>query len=123
MEQWSSDLSEGYNWRDPEWCRVGPWWKLFRLETARAKPRDELRQDGGESKEPKVLPSQATFLINLRMLSGKAPWSLDDVVSSGAQESNYTNDQAASPTSQQATQDSWRCDEGIPLIGSCTFSK
>ncbi|CAE7760478.1 ppdK [Symbiodinium sp. KB8] len=122
MEQWSSDLSEGYNWRDPEWCRVGPWWKLFRLETARAKPRDELRQDGGESKEPKVLPSQATFLINLRMLSGKAPWSLDDVVSSGAQESNYTNDQA-SPTSQQAPQDSWRCDEGIPLIGSCTFSK
>ena len=83
-----------------------------RLETARAKPRDELRQvtrqfnkkrywahcrgasrdsvrcrgrwciilltvpacswqDGGESKEPKVLPSQATFLINLPLSRGQ----------------------------------------------------
>jgi len=114
MEQWSSDLSEGYNWRDPEWCRVGPWWKLFRLETARAKPSD------GRDGEPKVLPSQATFLINLRMLSGKAPWSLDDVVSSGAQDT-FTD--LASPTSQRPPLDSWRCDEGIPLIGSCTFNK
>ncbi|CAE7786413.1 ppdK [Symbiodinium sp. CCMP2456] len=120
MEQWSSDLSEGYNWRDEDWCRVGPWWKLFRLETIRAKPSDAAEDDRAPE-EPKVLPSQATFLINLRMLSGKAPWSLDDVVSSGAQET-FTND-PTSPTSQRATLDSWRCDEGIPLIGSCTFNK
>eukprot|EP00440_Ansanella_granifera_P027606 gb/GFBE01029992.1/.p1 GENE.gb/GFBE01029992.1/~~gb/GFBE01029992.1/.p1 ORF type:complete len:547 (+),score=88.02 gb/GFBE01029992.1/:1-1641(+) len=62
VEQVAADWSEGFEWRDP----------------GSFKPRTSLQQfliSGLENgKKPEVLPSQASNLVNMRLLAGSPPW-------------------------------------------------
>ncbi|CAK9005340.1 unnamed protein product [Durusdinium trenchii] len=74
MEQVSSDWSEGYSWRDP--LKFYPrtcFWKDCG-ETYQPSQRVSLNREA----PPGVLPSQATYLINMRMLSGRPSWDWEE---------------------------------------------
>ncbi|CAJ1395751.1 unnamed protein product [Effrenium voratum] len=74
LEQVASDWSEGYSWQDP---------RAFAQQTCCGRTCGPGKDSGGKLGKPRVLPSQSTHLINMRMLSGSPSWR-DDVDGNGA---------------------------------------
>jgi len=75
LEQIASDLSEGFHWRDPDW--LGSEYRHPFLPT---RLRLSKLSAGHEvPPQPRVLPSNAKNLVNMRMLSGRPPWDLGGV--------------------------------------------
>ncbi|CAJ1341424.1 unnamed protein product [Effrenium voratum] len=71
LEQVASDWSEGYNWRDPDMFEQSCCGSCGSSDSrGLSLGRSETTSKG----MPKVLPSQATHLINMRMLSGVPSW-------------------------------------------------